>query len=254
MVGEGGLLLPHLRYDYAGRCWWCGKLADSKEHKYKKSEVKRQFGSGSYSGDNAVVRVVGGQQRLRPVQGPDSAQLKYPELLCSNCNSARSQNADLAYDAFSEYIAREERLLLRTACFRWSDIFPQNWRNGRDLVTAYWLKHIGCRLAEGGIQVAPELCAYLDAPGDLRPVPVRMHLEIRDDIVDLQRTDPTFKGSLWLGDLLGIYSRSQRRVVGATSFCGQGWLRLCYDYDTTLRVGTAAFWRKKVRLRRGRNI
>lgn len=254
VVDEDGFLLPHLRYDYAGQCWWCGEQADSKEHKHKKSEVKRQFGQGPYTGVNAVVRGVGGQQRLHPVQGPDSAQLKFPEVLCGRCNSSRSQKADLAYDTFSAYIAEEAEHLLRTACFRWSDIFPENWRNGRDLVTAYWLKHIGCRLAEGGIQVAPELGAFLDTPGDLRPVPVRMSLEIRDDIADMQRADPTLKGSLWLGGLQCSYSRSRQRVTSASSFCGQGWLRLYYHYDTALQSGAAAFWRKKVRLPRGRSI
>jgi hypothetical protein len=38
-------------YDYAGICWWCGAAANSREHKWKKSEIKAMYGlagSGSY--------------------------------------------------------------------------------------------------------------------------------------------------------------------------------------------------------------
>lgn len=247
-VDEHGALLQQFRYDYAGRCWWCGQTADSKEHKHKKSEVKRQLGQGPYT--RGVTEQ--GQHKLYPVQGPDSIQLKFSEVLCGICNSTRSQAADLAYDKFSEYIAAAAEQILDTGQFRWSDIFPRDWRAGRNLVTAYWLKHIGCRLAESGVEVAPALGAYIDAPGSLRPVPVRMELEIREDIAEMQQTVPT--GGLWLGDMLASYSRSQGRITFATSHLGQGWLRMSYEYDTTLRAGSANFWCKTVHLPRRRSV
>lgn len=256
VIDERGFLLPHLRYDYAGRCWWCGRPADSREHRHKKNEVKRHFGPGPYTGDNAVVRGVLGQETHVQVQGPDSVQLKFERVLCSACNSARSQNADKAYDAFSGYVADHSDQLLRARRFRWSDVFPQDWRAGRDLVTAYWLKHIGCRLAEGGVQVPPQFGAYIDAPGDLWAVPVRLRLVICQHLVDVQQSLPPDmpKGSFWLGNLACNYSRSQRRVTSATSYCGQGWLHLWYCYDVRIKAGTATFWRKTVWLRRQRYV
>ena len=253
VVDEHGNLLPHLRHDYDGRCWWCGELADSREHKHKKREVSRQFGSGPYRGDNAVIRGSFGEPRQFIVQGPNSDQLKFTKVLCATCNSSRSQKADQAFDELSDYIAEHDERLLRARRFRWSDVFPQrNWRDGRNLVTAYWLKHIGCRLAEGGIEVPPEFGAYLDAPlSDLRPVPVRMELTICENVANVHQALPAEdRGSFWLGDLASSYSRSQGRATEAGSFWGQGWLFLRYHYNVAQQPGSANFWRKKVRLPR----
>ena len=41
------------RHDYGGNCWWCGKLADPREHKYKKADIKTLFGKGAYKNDDA---------------------------------------------------------------------------------------------------------------------------------------------------------------------------------------------------------
>jgi hypothetical protein len=62
-----GQVPPQHRYDYGGRCWWCGAAADSREHKHKKTDLAREFGSGPYIGASAVVRAFEG--KLRQVQG-----------------------------------------------------------------------------------------------------------------------------------------------------------------------------------------
>jgi hypothetical protein len=49
--------VPHQhRFDYGGRCWWCGAVADSREHKHKKTDMTREFGVGPYVRDSGVVR------------------------------------------------------------------------------------------------------------------------------------------------------------------------------------------------------
>jgi len=63
------------RYDYSNKCWWCGNQADSKEHKYKRSDLIKEFGRGSYSGDKELVRVFDSQ--LRKIQGPNSNEVKF---------------------------------------------------------------------------------------------------------------------------------------------------------------------------------
>jgi hypothetical protein len=44
-------------FSESGRCWWCGVPADSREHKYKKSDLIRQYGSGPWTGDQRPQRV-----------------------------------------------------------------------------------------------------------------------------------------------------------------------------------------------------
>src|SRR5689334_9234505 len=102
LVDADGRLLDSRRYHYAGRCWWCGNAADSGEHKYKRTDLVREFGSGPWRGQSAVAQVVGEKQR--DLQSPGSARLKFSKVLCGTCNSARSQAFDQAYEQFAEYV------------------------------------------------------------------------------------------------------------------------------------------------------
>ena len=57
LVDTDGRLLDVHRYDYAGRCWWCGQQADSGEHKHKRTDLVREFGRGPWKDQTAVVQV-----------------------------------------------------------------------------------------------------------------------------------------------------------------------------------------------------
>src|SRR2546423_12673051 len=50
-----GPLPPDLLHDYAGTCWWRVGIADSREHKYKKSDLVREFGAGPWQGADGEV-------------------------------------------------------------------------------------------------------------------------------------------------------------------------------------------------------
>jgi hypothetical protein len=148
------------RYDYGGSCWWCGAVADSREHKYKRTDLARIFGPGPYVGDAAVVRGVAGLSLQ--VQGPKSGEVKFPPVLCATCNNARSQPFDSAYDAFTEFITQQETPILQTRRFRFSEVYGAEWRSAKENLAKYYVKHIGCRLADAGIRVERPMLDYLD--------------------------------------------------------------------------------------------
>lgn len=236
------------RHDYGGCCWWCGNPADSREHKYKKTDAKLMFGAGPWRGENAVVR--GSGSRLRNVQGPDSNELKFTKVLCATCNSARSKSADNAYDVFATYVMANTTDILESGQFSWSSIFEGDWRIGRDHVTAYWLKHIGCCLAENGVKVDSSIGRYIDRPG-YENVPLALTLEIRDDIAKIHQKLGT--GSLWKGTMYAEFSISRKRVLKAWSHLGLSWLRLNYTYEEGL-TGVCNFGHDIVELPRGHNL
>src|SRR5215218_10369967 len=137
---------PEYRHNYGGRCWWCGAVADSREHKHKKSDLIREFGSGPYLGDSAVVRGFDGT--LRNVQGPDANEVRFPRVLCARCNNARSKPFDLTYDVLAAFIADNEDAVLNARQFRFSDVYGSGWRSYKDNLARCYVKHLGCRLAE----------------------------------------------------------------------------------------------------------
>jgi hypothetical protein len=83
-------------------CWICNKIADSAEHRIKKSDLVSLHGSGSYKGENALFLVREGKQT--PIQGPNSKVVKYRKNLCSTCNNSYTQPFDKAYECFVDYL------------------------------------------------------------------------------------------------------------------------------------------------------
>jgi hypothetical protein len=170
---------PEHRHNYGGRCWWCGVVADSREHKHRKSDLIREFGSGPYRGDSAVVRGFDGA--LRQVQGPDASEVKFPRVQCARCNNARSQPFDLAYDVLAAFIADHEDSILNARQFRFSDVYGSGWRLGKDNLTKYYMKHLGCRLAEAGVKVERPIMDYLYGKA-AELIGLELRYEIRGDI------------------------------------------------------------------------
>ena len=138
-----------------GLCWWCGAAADSREHKYKRSDLVREHGKAPYDGPATLVRV--GDRRAE-MRSSKSAPLTFEASLCAPCNNRRSQPCDMAYDAFIEWLWANEEQVLEDRGFRWSAIFGTDWRPAALNVFRYFVKHIGCRVAE--ISTAEEPYAF----------------------------------------------------------------------------------------------
>lgn len=224
----------------AGQCWWCGAPSDSREHRHKASDVRREFGTGPYRGDDEVVRGVSGET-LRTVQGPKSEQLKFEATLCQACNGARSQPFDHAYEAFTGYLRNNEHTIWRTREVRLSAVFGAAGRTSAEDLLRWYAKHIGCRLAERGLDPPAELRAYLDG------TPVRglaFRFSIQRDIVALMR-DYERRGealpNLWLGKMIEETSCGAGAVHAVVSHHGYRWFRATWRCDPTIRTQGALF-------------
>jgi hypothetical protein len=243
------------RFDYGGRCWWCGAVANSREHKHKKTDMTREFGPGPYVGDSGVVR--GFEETLRPVQGPGSDELKFARVLCATCNNVRSQPFDMAYDTFTTFVINNEDSIIRARRFRFSDVYGGAWRSARENVAKYYVKHVGCRLAQAGIKVEQPILDYLDGRSKVL-AGLEMTFEIRTDIVALMEHlrlhSEDFGGMLWMGDLYCTYSPSAGTVDEVQGFLGYRWLRLNYFYDMRILHPRSSFRRNKVKLQQGASV
>ncbi len=229
-----------IRHDFHGICWWCGtQAADSREHKFKKSDLKQVFGRGAWTGDDSVVR---GGTLVSPlqtdIQGPNSLGVKFEPVLCSTCNNDRSQPFDRAYSTFTAYLDEHEDQILRNENFRFSEIYGEDWLVQRSLLVRYLIKHIGCRFAELGIRLPRALVHYLDSDSAAEAPHLRLFMEVRLDIVSMMlhaRHDGISAAGLWIGNI--GYRRSRRSVTEASSFLGYAWLRINYQVSTKTKKG-----------------
>lgn len=209
----------------SGACWWCGQPADSREHRHKRADLAREFGPGPYLGKDAVVR--GRESVLRDIQGPKSDLAKFHKTICSRCNNERSQPLDLAYDRLTSFLRERERRVLGSRSFDLRDIYGPAWADQRHNVLRYYAKHAACRLADNDLAVPVQVRAYLD-DGE-RPDCMKFDCEIREDIATMVRglgEQRIGDGSLWIGDLWTMQSRSSGEISSAESFLGYRWFRM----------------------------
>lgn len=151
-------------YDYAGVCWWCGGAADSREHKWKKSEIKAMYGpAGSESYPLLWIDDAG---NAKPIQGPDSDVMKFEKSLCQNCNNARSQKFDRAYDQWIEYVRANYEQIIESRIIDLRDVVNGTGSEFRLDLARYFAKHIGCRVADKAGKVPASLIAFLDGDSD----------------------------------------------------------------------------------------
>lgn len=119
-------------------CWICGDIADSKEHKFKASDLKRFYGKrfDCFYIQESAVHIESYKDRI----------LKFPEVICTECNVTRTRNHDDAYDVFINYCHNNYDLLVKTNELNFENIFGENWIEQKRNLYRYFAKHAGCKI------------------------------------------------------------------------------------------------------------
>ena len=210
-------------------CWWCGKAASTKEHKFKKTDLEREFGNGQYIGDNSVLKCINVEQK--EVRSSTSKTVKFEKNLCQCCNNEKSKAIDNDYDRFIIFIKKNEQQIIESRSFLFSSVFGNNWVEGRDNLLRYYVKHICCRLASSNIPISPNMLNFLDGTEIIKHI--SFHLEIREDIIAMinrLESENIDSGCLWLGDMYLDTEVNEGSNI-YTSFIGYRWLRMNYHYN-----------------------
>lgn len=140
-------------------CWICKRVANSAEHRVKKSDLVNLHGSGSYKGENALVLIREGKEF--PIQGPNSKVVKYKKNLCAKCNNDFSQPFDKAYESFVTYLLQNEDIILKRRFVDFKDVYGDEFEVGQRHLYKYFVKSFGCRLANDGYPIPEDLPALL---------------------------------------------------------------------------------------------
>jgi hypothetical protein len=111
-------------------------------------------------------------------------------------------------------------------------IHGRQWIEGRDNVMRYLVKHVGCRLAEDGVQVPQPFVRFLNTE-DPEPEGLELILHMSLDIVEAEQhlfdAHGMPSGSLWMGASIPTFSQAARRLTQISSHIGVGPFRFSYD-------------------------
>lgn len=138
------------------RCWWCGEVADSREHRVKASQLRKMFSTA----DHLMLSGKDGERPTR-LNGVKAKPMLFPKVLCAKCNNSRSQPFDEAYDMFVQKIWDDPEYFRDRSEFDMVDIFPDD-PDGEAKLARYYLKNIGCRIAEIGFAVPSQIVEFMN--------------------------------------------------------------------------------------------
>ena len=129
------------------KCWICGDIADSGEHMIKASDLRAIIDHAPnkpfYFHDN--------KHKNLKVQSVKADCLKFSNVICHACNSARTQPYDRAWDAFSQ--SMQERQLSVGQALRINRIFPYDTKHHMRHVHLYFVKIFGCAIVEYDVPI-----------------------------------------------------------------------------------------------------
>jgi hypothetical protein len=136
-----GAALDEYKVPFYGKCWWCGAQADSREHKFKKTDLRRMWG------DEHLIHGGGDSERLAIVRGANSSLVKFRANLCARCKNQRSQPFDLAYDQFAGYVWSHPGSLWFRRYVDMAKVYGDSWPSSVPNLARYIVKHVGCRMS-----------------------------------------------------------------------------------------------------------
>jgi hypothetical protein len=128
-------------------CWICGGPdAKTREHKIKRTDLKQVFGDF----DQADPHYWMNGKDIKTVGSLKADILKMGIRICNECNSARTQPHDFAWERLSTWLNRLRPTLRTGTAVRGNRVFGYNTRRQMTDAHLFFVKLFGGMLAESG--------------------------------------------------------------------------------------------------------
>ena len=136
-------------------CWICGDPADSREHRFKASDIRLHIGELTQA--KPLFRAPDGSKPLR-IGSENAKAFKFSKSICQKCNNQRTQPYDRAWETLSKYFFDNRDQIVAKQRWEPRRVFPGAARKSLLNVHLYFVKFFGCVAHENS------------APIDLKPL------------------------------------------------------------------------------------
>lgn len=126
------------------RCWICGSVANSGEHKAKASDVRSLIGTPT---NKIPFHLRMGDQKFK-LQGVDVDLLKWGQKICSNCNNSVSAPYDKAWEKLSSFLQKHPNGLPSVNI---KTVYGLDYVEQCLNTYLYFVKQFGCYIANANI-------------------------------------------------------------------------------------------------------
>jgi hypothetical protein len=187
---EPNLALRQLQVPATDRCWWCGDVATTEEHRFKASTLRRvaRSSDGTVTPSNVYKKSSDYEATLRSLN--KGTQIRWRKNLCSPCNNARSQPFDRAYDAFEAFLVEHIDAVSKLYRLDWAVVYGSGWQEQTRNLARYFGKQLGCMMASYQLPVPSELKEFINGAARcpsiwfalfINPRGVNLHARMRQD-------------------------------------------------------------------------
>lgn len=195
---------------------------------FKRSDLIKSYGKGSYTGPDAPVHVK--NERITAIQGSNSKLVKYQSALCAECNNARTQAHDRAYDRFVDWFSEHLDTVILARKIDLEAVYESE--ENRLNLFRYFAKCFGCRLNAANEPVPKDLSRLI--LGESNKFSLRLAFAIHDDIRILPENDQ--RGYFAKGELYRISDNAYSWHEGIAC------LRIGYFYNVEPPEGFGIVW------------
>ncbi len=140
----------HNMNDVAAKCWICGDVADTREHRIKRTDIRQVLGEAT---QQKPLFVHNDDKRNKRVQSTNAKILRGEKDLCARCNNELTQPHDKSWERLSSYLYENWTIILKNGKFRVSKAFPAGAGNGMRNAHLFFAKLLGCAVKEGDVPI-----------------------------------------------------------------------------------------------------
>jgi hypothetical protein len=139
-------------------CWICNQEEGTTgEHRSKRSDIKAELNT------TGSVYLHTETQRNEKLQSINATKLKFQSPLCNRCNSQRTQPHDRAWEKLSQSLRTRRPGIRPGDIIRANRIFPYDTSTQMLNVHLWFVKWLGCQVAESKICIDPGIDSLADA-------------------------------------------------------------------------------------------
>ncbi|MET4136710.1 hypothetical protein [Pseudarthrobacter sp. PvP090] len=213
--------LGHLQVPASDRCWWCGDVATTEEHRIKASTLRRvaRLGDGTVAPGNVFKKSSDYEATLRSLN--KGTQVRWRKNLCGNCNNAKSQPFDRAYDDFELFLVEHIDVMSTWERIDWQTVYSSGWREKSRNLARYFGKQLGCMLATHQLQVPAELIEFLNGADRCPSTGFRLYINPR--AVDFHRQMRSDGSADGLSGFVGLLDSTAYQTEGVFSGIDYGY-------------------------------
>lgn len=217
-------------------CWICGELANTGEHKIKKSLLNDVF-EDDFNNKNLQHYK---NDKCSIIQGASSKKIQYLNNLCIKCNNQKTQASDFAFDKFFEYIKNNHTTIFRTKMIDFNEIYGSEYNLEGINLFKYFVKIFGCDLSDNNLKVPIDLVNLLHDKA--AKVNLAITFSLKDDYSILENPIATNYGIGSLNTSLENKKTKNETNPFYTFSINLGYITINYFYNISYDVGLGSQW------------